>query len=649
MKKTTAIIMILTMALSLCNSLSFAEETAADVTPTVQENADVIDNESAGVADNENEVQETQTNEEKEQQPTELTNKEKQQLVHEYIKQTVFELDDDEFKDENGQFTIDGTSDKYHVTWIAKSDNWSIHTTMFCNHQYRENVYETSKKLYDMIMTDGELIDVSEYQAGVKTVYDNAEYIEGYNHNSRLDVDRGELTGYEINHYANIYVEGGIENSYEFLIEDNYACISFDTIENKDLKKQYYRISNPKKVIDFLARLDGFDYDKEDRIYENIGEVRKEDNVIIDWENMTLNSSPMRLIDVLSFEVEVTEKLYHSAFKQIAELGENVKFELKHVEGKLTSEALNRYNCAIITVSGSKGEFCNRITLEQAYNKGNICLKGKKDYDGNTSIGYTGMQRPNWEMYLYAEGENNEFSSITVKFAYDPIWDKNDMLRVSAEGKNIEYTQYDINPSLGGIFFNLQFILTTDYDKLQEITYEVFKEAEEKREALGIKVGDISVRSISAAKIELDDINAPQWYSNLGGNVSLVLYGITKETPSGKECMPMLRFQGDDGFIWFNWSGMTISLVEEYYEFKWDSIESFDGKKIVKEKTGPEFLIGSMRFDESSCMELMTLNIGDATVEIKGEDFNTFGKDNLYSDDLIRHWELTEDDYWEGY
>ena len=657
-KKATLIIMILGMVLSLGSSLSFAEETASDIITEVQEDVNVIENAAeeieedvwqSGAADEEHQ----KGSEENEEQHIELTAEEKQQLVHEYIEQTVFEIDDEEFKDEDGQFTSAGTSDNYHVTWIAKSDRWSIHTTMFRKYQYRENVYETSKKLYDMIVADGELIDSAEYDAGVKAVYDNAEYLEGYNHNmTPPDKDREmfKITGYDINQYANICVEGGIESRYEFLIEDNYACISFDAIENESPKKQYYRISNPDKIINLLGELEGFEDNKADNRFKfTAGEERKTAKRIIDWDNMTLNSTPMRLIDVLTFEVEVTEKLYHSAFKQIAELGENVQFELKHMEGNPYSEYVEE-NHVVITVSGSKGEFCNIREITKNWNDNSIYILGNKGYDGKTDIVYTGEQRHDWEMYLYAEGENNEFSSITVKFGYDPIWEKSEMLRISAEGKNIEYIQYDRNPtSTEGIYRNLQSVFTSDQEELIEISRNVTQKARERREALGIKVGDISLRSVSAADILTESINAPIWYDELGKNVKLILYGVTRETLQGKECMPMLRFQGDDGYRWFNWTRLDMDLSDdlELYEFRWEAIEPFDGKKIVEDTSNPELLIGSMLFDDNSFIELMTLKIGDMTVEIKGEDFSTYGKDNLYSEDVIGVWRLTMDDYWE--
>ena len=640
-RKVTSIIMVLAMVLLVGSSLSFAEETVTDNTTEVQENTNIVESVLDNVTD------ENTENEKDIKQSAELTEKDKQQIILNHIEQTVFELDSEEYKDENGNFTEDGAPSSNKIKWIVRSEAGHISTGVFVYYPYRQAVCDTLKEAYKMIVSDGELIDNGEYEEGVKNVYGDGELIEGYNVINPIDKDRQQFSGYEINQYASIYVQGGIEKEYKLLIEDNYVSISFKGIENDDVTRQYYRIENPQRVIDFLTELEGFE-DNEDYKVTLYSEKRKEEH-IIDWENMTINSNSMKLIDTLSFEVEITEKLYHSAFKQIANLGEKVKFEIKHIEGKQVSTARDVNNFAVITVSGSKGELCNRIRIDKFFDDEEMFLNSQRNYVGNTKISYSGVKADKWEMYIFAEGEKNDLTSTKIKFQYYPIWEKDCMVRVVAEGENVEYNQYELNETEWGFNKNLQYMFTTKQSDWIEEDNKKIKELYDKRKAMGINEGDYYVRTIAETDIHIDEINAPNWYKNLGTDVKLLIYGIAVEMTDGRECMPMLRLQGNGGSIWFDWTSAELNYADNKYDFDWRSLVSFSGKEKPFDEKTFKYLSGTMIFnsEENSSLEKLTLSIDDVTVELKGEDFNVLGKDNLYSDDLINRWSIRSDSYWE--
>ncbi len=625
MKKLTAIIMILTLTLSLCNSLSIASETQSvnDTIPleSVLETKETGENEKVEeIIDGDiiGEIDETSQKE--------LTNEEKQQIIFDYMEDAVYEIQN--CTDENVK-----KNKMRDVKWIAKSEHTTVNIEWFRADFFCERIFETSKELYKMITNNGVEIGRDDYISGVENSLNNGDKI--YN-------DAGDVIDVELEQYAKLYVFGGIEKKYEFLVQNEYVSMAFDAIGNDEFTHLYYKIDNPQEIIDYLAKLDGFEtIDSPRKIFSS-----KEDDVIIDWENKTMNKNPMKLIDTLDFEIDVTEELYHSIFQRLANVGESVKVTIKHIEGERLSVAHFRNHILIITMTGSKGEISGYCPIHEFFDSNGISLSPRYLIENDKFYSKSNQNDENWAVSFVAQGSNDNLTSVKCTLQYNPVWDSNTGARYRADCKNVNYTFY-LDETEWEKNENLYFLWTTNKEEYVEEQNKIFDELQEKRKKAGIVIGDYKVLSISKTKVDVDKEFAPEWYKKLGDNVNLILYGIAKEIRRGRDCMPMLRFQGDDGMIWFSWSSMNSSEQGKRYEFKWNSLKSFDGKKEVLDENTSENLFGIMTFGDDETLDNLSLTIGAETVELIADDFDVLGKDNLYSDDLIKMVSLYDDEYWE--
>ena len=625
MKKLTAIIMAITMTLSLCNSLSIASETQSvdDTIPleNVLETKETEENEKVEEIIDGDMIEEIEETSQKE-----LTNEEIQQIIFEYMEDTVYERQN--YADEELN-----KNKKREVKWIAKSEQKHVNIEWFIADLFCERIFESSKALYNMIVENGIEIEKDEYLSGVEDSLNNGDKIYGAN---------GEVFDVELEKYANLYVFGGIEKKYEFLLHDKFVSMEFSNIENDEIIHLYYKIENSQEIIDYLVKLDGFETINSPRkIFSS-----KEDDVIIDWENKTMNKNPMKVIDTLDFEIDITEELYHSIFQRVANVGESVKVTISHIDGERLSVANYRNHLIVITMSGSKDEISGYSPINEFFDNNVVSLSSNYLIEDDKFYYKRNENDEKWSVQFKGYGSERDLTSVQCTLTYYPVNENDDRTRYKFEGKNVNYTFY-LDETEWKKNENLYFLWTTNKEEYVEEQNKIFDELQEKRRKAGIVIGDYNVLSISKTNIDVDKEFAPEWYKKLGDNVNLILYGIAKEIRRGRDCMPMLRFQGDDGMIWFSWSSMNSSEQGKRYEFKWNSLKSFDGKKEVLDENTSENLFGVMTFGDDETLDNLSLTIGAETVELIADDFDVLGKDNLYSDDLIKMVSLYDDEYWE--
>ena len=671
MKKIITFILILTFILSVCNFLPvLAEEQAVDKTTTNEnvvlaeeteetENSENVEESIEDTEEDSEDVEESSDDETAEtDQPSqkELTDEEKEQIIFQYMEDTAYEL----------QNSTDETPEerKWHdFKLVAKSEHKSVNEDRRAN-DFSEWFFEKSKKLYKMIINNGVEISQDDYISGVENAinkgdktYDNTsylitlsngdlKYVEGTNvigDYGEVIGENGDIITPEFKQYANLYVFGGLERKYEFIMKNEYVSMSFDFIGNEEITQIYYKVDNPQEIVDFLAITEGFEDIDPAGMHWN-----KEKEVVIDWNDNTCNGEPMRLVDTLDFEIDVTEELYHSIFQTVSETGETAKVTIKHIQilGAPISLGTFTKHINIFTMSGSKGEVTGFSTISDGgfFDSTRVALTS--DYIIKDDIFYmkNSDNDNRWRIYIYGSGSDGDITGVRCNFFYYPVYEKDSGVTYSFEGKNVKYA-FCLDEEEWEKNENLYRLWTTNKEDYLEEKNKLFKEAEQKRKDAGIIVGTNKVLSMAKAEIDIDETYAPAWYKNLGDNVSLILYGIAKETPNSRDCMPMLRFQGDDGVLWFEWGSMR-GYQDVSYEFEWNSLISFDGKNAVGSSSNYETLSGVMTFTDKY-LDNFALTIGEETVNLTPDDFNIFGTDNLYHDDLIESVRIVDDEYWE--
>ena len=655
MKKIITFILILTFILSVCNFLPvLAEEQAVDETASNESAVLAEENENSKNAEESIDDVDTDTDQISQK---ELTDEEKEQLIFQYMEDTLYEKQNPTDSETAERKTRD-------IKWFAKSEHKTVmhgmRVTSLRVDEICSWIFEQSKKLYKTIVDNGvEISGVEDaLNKGDKT-YDNTsylitldngdlKYVEGTN----IIGDYGEVIGEngdiitpEFEQYANLYVFDGLENKYEIMLKNEYVSMSFDSIENDEIANIYYKLNNPQEIFDYYAKLESIDTND-----DNLN-VRK-DKGVIDWDNNTYwnnnidKEDSIKLIDELELEIDVTKELYHSVFQTISNIGETVKVTIKHIEPyREENPGYSPDHMNIITMSGSKGEVegYSYIPLNGFYDSTVISLSPGRCIKDN--ILYTSSNnKEKWSVSFVGSGSDRNITGVKCNFFYYPVYEKDAGITYSVEGKNVKYTSY-LDEEEWERNQNLYRLWTTNKDEYLEEKNKLFKEAEQKRKDAGIIVGTNKVLSMAKAEIDIDKTYAPAWYKNLGDNVSLILYGIAKEKPSSRDCMPMLRFQGDNGTLWFEWGSMR-GYQDVSYEFEWNSLISFDGKNAVGSSSNCETLSGVMTFTDKY-LDNFALTIGEETVNLTPDDFNIFGTDNLYHDDLIENLRIVDDKYWE--
>ncbi len=417
-----------------------------------------------------------------------------------------------------------------------------------------------------------------------------------------------------------------------FSIGNEYMWVKDELLRPETrFENKYFRIDDPIKLAEFIQNYDWWFVEEKEPTVKMTG---------VDVENRTYDGREMEIVEELTFDFELKEENYRIFFPEIANVGERIKCKIEQFRYYYGEYSSDDY-LYLFTFEGSKGKNVYWDVLGSnfgyTYTKGKLSTYINAYYENNT-LYLDG--KPVYKLSYSGNAENGSVTDVQMRFS----WQVGGPVTMSIKGENIKYKFYkdDFNFNrkrnlvylfgmdeaieLDKLGYNPDGTKKEDNEEEKEVKEIDYTRYEKKLKSVSDRyVFDYNISFLTKNKLDIDLLYAPEWYKNLGDNVTVTVMGldivrIFKGEPMHPTFSTMVYFEGDEGGQWFelNSSAPSENLSNEskyelgdlYEDQELVSLISFDGVTVIQNLE--EYDTVNLRFNYS---------YNDGTVDFDGIDF----------------------------
>ncbi len=472
----------------------------------------------------------------------------------------------------------------------------------------------------------------------------------------KLEKQKKAITEF-LNGFDAVVRENGTENNYRYAEPlDTYEHVGGFEIKAGKKKVRYYCTNNHA-----ITYSGGYDVEDADAIMEYMAEsidgvlsaldgvrdfpLSREKRYEMNFETNTLSSEPGHSIEFtdlekLEFDVTIDESFAGTAFSDVAEIGEAVHCTIENF--------LMGRTVYILTLEGSLGK---RQFYHEEYSwgfSGGAKLRFCTIYEMENGTAYevTGGNATSAEIYIggTTNGDAVETAEVRVEFVTGmPLLTPTNTL----QSQQIQYETYRTAEEMAdgrnlrtlfGLPTKEDVIAETDKEKEEADTQkEETKDPESSEHTVVLRgtledgsVWDYKFNFIAEMSLGIDGKGMPEWYENLGKNVTVTLVGITP-TENGVETAnhTMIRFKGSEGVRWFN-NSLSEPVEREgvrSMDTSYNSLVFFDGLQYVSDWLSHDTIQVQLNFSDNEEMDFLSMNftIGSKKITVESDEMKCVG------------------------